>query len=129
MSGSLTISTSGTPERLKSTRLASAAWIFLPASSSMWMRTRRMRRGSPPIPLCKGGYISLPAGIGGEPRRIRLVRNHMEDDAGKNIHAADASLVDFNRSGVPLVEIVSEPDLRSADEAGAYLRELHTILR
>jgi aspartyl-tRNA(Asn)/glutamyl-tRNA(Gln) amidotransferase subunit B len=81
------------------------------------------------LPLCKGGYISLPTDTGGEPRRIRLVRIHMEEDAGKNIHAADASLVDFNRSGVPLVEIVSEPDIRSADEAGAYLRELHTILR
>src|SRR5690348_1878527 len=83
------------------------------------------------LPLCKGGYISLPADTSGEgePRRIRLVRIHMEEDAGKNIHAADASLVDFNRSGVPLVEIVSEPDIRSAEEAGAYLRELHTILR
>jgi aspartyl-tRNA(Asn)/glutamyl-tRNA(Gln) amidotransferase subunit B len=81
------------------------------------------------LPLCKGGYISLPTDISGEPRRIRLVRIHMEEDAGKNIHAADASLVDFNRSGVPLVEIVREPDIRSAEEAGAYLRELHTILR
>jgi aspartyl-tRNA(Asn)/glutamyl-tRNA(Gln) amidotransferase subunit B len=53
----------------------------------------------------------------------------MEEDAGKNIHEAESSLVDFNRSGVPLVEIVSEPDLRSAEEAGAYLRELRAILR
>ncbi len=81
-------------------------------------------------PLCKGGYIELPAERDdAEPRRIRLTRIHMEEDAGKNIHEADASLVDFNRSGVPLVEIVSEPDLRSADEAGAYLRELRSILR
>jgi aspartyl-tRNA(Asn)/glutamyl-tRNA(Gln) amidotransferase subunit B len=80
------------------------------------------------LPLCKGGYIEIGNG-GGVPRRIRLVRIHMEEDAGKNIHEADSSLVDFNRSGVPLVEIVSEPDLRSADEAGAYLRELRTILR
>ncbi len=79
------------------------------------------------LPLCKGGYIEI--GNGGQPRRIRLVRIHMEEDAGKNIHEADSSLVDFNRSGVPLVEIVSEPDLRSADEAGAYLRELRAILR
>ena len=82
------------------------------------------------LPLCKGGYIELPAhSDGAEPRRIRLTRIHMEEDAGKNIHESDASLVDFNRSGVPLVEIVSEPDLRSAGEAGAYLRELRSILR
>jgi aspartyl-tRNA(Asn)/glutamyl-tRNA(Gln) amidotransferase subunit B len=80
------------------------------------------------LPLCKGGYIEIANG-GGAPRRIRLVRIHMEEDAGKNIHEADSSLVDFNRSGVPLVEIVSEPDIRSAAEAGAYLRELRAILR
>jgi aspartyl-tRNA(Asn)/glutamyl-tRNA(Gln) amidotransferase subunit B len=80
------------------------------------------------LPLCKGGYIEIGNG-GGAPRRIRLVRIHMEEDAGKNIHEADSSLVDFNRSGVPLVEIVSEPDLRSAEEAGAYLRQLRAILR
>ena len=80
------------------------------------------------LPLCKGGYIEIGNG-GGAQRRIRLVRIHMEEDAGKNIHEADSSLVDFNRSGVPLVEIVSEPDIRSADEAGAYLRELRAILR
>ncbi|HJU11540.1 MAG TPA: Asp-tRNA(Asn)/Glu-tRNA(Gln) amidotransferase subunit GatB, partial [Candidatus Binataceae bacterium] len=79
------------------------------------------------LPLCKGGYIEI--GNGGSPRRIRLVRIHMEEDAGKNIHEAGSSLVDFNRSGVPLVEIVSEPDLRSAEEAGAYLRQLRAILR
>jgi aspartyl-tRNA(Asn)/glutamyl-tRNA(Gln) amidotransferase subunit B len=80
------------------------------------------------LPLCKGGFIEIGNG-GGAPRRIRLVRIHMEEDAGKNIHEADSSLVDFNRSGVPLVEIVSEPDIRSADQAGAYLRELRAILR
>ncbi len=78
-------------------------------------------------PVCKGGYIDLPAN-GGEPRRIRLVRIHLEEDAGKNIHAEGASLVDFNRSSVPLVEIVSEPDIRSSAEAAAYLRELRDIL-
>src|SRR6201993_2604052 len=79
------------------------------------------------LPLCKGGYIEIANG--GQHRRIRLVRIHMEEDAGKNLHEADSSLVDFNRSGVPLVEIVSEPDIRSAEEAGAYLRELRAILR
>ncbi len=78
-------------------------------------------------PVCKGGYIEIAEG--GEPKRIRLVRIHIEEDAGKNIHETGASLVDFNRSCVPLIEIVSEPDLRSAAEAGAYLRELRAILR
>jgi aspartyl-tRNA(Asn)/glutamyl-tRNA(Gln) amidotransferase subunit B len=78
-------------------------------------------------PLCVGGYIEIPANGGKKP--IRLVRIHMEEDAGKNIHEGDFSLVDFNRSGVPLVEIVSEPDLRTAEEAAAYLRELRALLR
>ena len=60
---------------------------------------------------------------------IRLVRIHLEEDAGKNIHAESASLVDFNRSGVPLMEIVSEPDIRSPEEAVAYLHELREMLR
>ncbi|HTQ25295.1 MAG TPA: Asp-tRNA(Asn)/Glu-tRNA(Gln) amidotransferase subunit GatB [Candidatus Binataceae bacterium] len=79
-------------------------------------------------PLCSGGYIELPAHASGEPKRIRLVRIHLEEDAGKNIHAENASLVDFNRSGVPLMEIVSEPDIRSPEEAVDYLRELRAIL-
>jgi aspartyl-tRNA(Asn)/glutamyl-tRNA(Gln) amidotransferase subunit B len=79
-------------------------------------------------PVCKGGYIDLPA-ANGKLRRIRLVRIHLEEDAGKNIHEPTASLVDFNRSGVPLVEIVSEPDIRSSADAGAYLHELRDILR
>jgi aspartyl-tRNA(Asn)/glutamyl-tRNA(Gln) amidotransferase subunit B len=79
-------------------------------------------------PVCKGGYLDLPA-ANGELRRIRLVRIHLEEDAGKNIHEPTASLVDFNRSGVPLVEIVSEPDIRSSADAGAYLHELRDILR
>jgi aspartyl-tRNA(Asn)/glutamyl-tRNA(Gln) amidotransferase subunit B len=67
-------------------------------------------------------------------KRIRLTRIHMEEDAGKSIHddavaGADSTLVDLNRAGVPLVEIVSEPDLRSADEATAYLRAVRSILR
>lgn len=80
------------------------------------------------LPICRGGYIELPASADNVVKRVRLVRIHLEEDAGKNIHDGGASLIDFNRSGVPLVEIVSEPDIRSAGEAVAYLRELRSIL-
>ncbi len=79
-------------------------------------------------PICKGGYVEI-ALKSGETKRIGLTRIHLEEDAGKNIHEADGSLVDLNRSGVPLVEIVSEPDMRTAEDAGAYLRALHAMLR
>jgi len=80
-------------------------------------------------PLCKGGRIEFV--LDGEPRRVRLNRIHMEEDAGKNTHVPGArySLVDYNRCGVPLVEIVSEPDLRSAAEAAAYLRAIRQLVR
>jgi aspartyl-tRNA(Asn)/glutamyl-tRNA(Gln) amidotransferase subunit B len=79
-------------------------------------------------PYATAGRIDVPL-AGGEVRRVRLVRIHLEEDAGKTIHAGRASLVDYNRAGAPLVEIVSEPDLRGADEAAAYLRELRSIVR
>ena len=84
-------------------------------------------------PVVSGGYVEI-SGDGGEPRRIRLTRAHLEEDAGKSIHdsvvaGASGSLVDLNRAGVPLLEIVSEPELRSSKEAGAYLRALRSILR
>ena len=81
------------------------------------------------LPICINGYIDIQ--VNGGPRRIRLTRIHMEEDAGKNIHdlRSDASLVDLNRAGVPLLEIVSEPDIRSAEEAGSYLRTLRAILQ
>ncbi len=81
------------------------------------------------LPLCVGGRIDIDGD--GQSRCVRLTRIHMEEDTGKNIHDAhgDASLVDFNRCGVPLLEIVSEPDIRSAQEAAAYLRKLRTILQ
>ena len=81
------------------------------------------------LPICTGGYIDLE--LNGAAKRVRLTRIHMEEDAGKNIHDAhgDASLVDLNRAGVPLLEIVSEPELRTAAEAGAYLRTLRAILQ
>ena len=81
------------------------------------------------LPICEGGHIDIS--VDGIAKRVRLTRIHMEEDTGKNIHDAHghASLVDFNRSGVPLLEIVSEPDMRSVVEAGAYLRTLRSILQ
>ena len=81
------------------------------------------------LPLCHNGYIEIEGN--GSKKRVQLTRIHMEEDAGKNIHDAhdDHSLVDLNRAGVPLLEIVSEPDLRSPDEAGRYLRSLRAILQ
>jgi aspartyl-tRNA(Asn)/glutamyl-tRNA(Gln) amidotransferase subunit B len=81
------------------------------------------------LPLCLGGRVDIETN--GNAKSVRLTRIHMEEDTGKNIHDAhgDASLVDFNRCGVPLLEIVSEPDMRSAQEAGAYLRKLRTLLQ
>ena len=80
------------------------------------------------LPICAGGGVEIS--VDGETRRIRLTRIHMEEDAGKNVHdiAAAGSGVDLNRAGVPLLEIVSEPDLRSIDEAIAYLKTLRAIL-
>ena len=78
-------------------------------------------------PLCTGGHLDLL--VDGGSRRIGLTRIHMEEDTGKNIHDGETSLVDFNRSGVPLLEIVSEPDMRNVAEAGAYLRTLRSILQ
>ncbi len=81
-------------------------------------------------PLAQRGYIE----IDNPPKRIRINRVHIEEDAGKSLHAGDQittasySLVDFNRSGVPLIEIVSEPDISSPDEARQYLEKLQRIL-
>ncbi len=84
-------------------------------------------------PISEGGEIRILT-KGGEERRIRIVRIHMEEDAGKLIHGEELgdpghSYVDLNRAGVPLLEIVSEPDLRSPEEAETYLRKLHTLVR
>jgi aspartyl-tRNA(Asn)/glutamyl-tRNA(Gln) amidotransferase subunit B len=79
------------------------------------------------LPICTGGHLGVL--VDGEMRRVGLTRIHMEEDTGKNIHEGETSLVDFNRSGVPLLEIVSEPDMRSVAEASAYLRTLRSILQ
>jgi aspartyl-tRNA(Asn)/glutamyl-tRNA(Gln) amidotransferase subunit B len=85
-------------------------------------------------PLCVDGWLDVD--VEGEVRRIGITRVHLEEDTGKTlhvgatgrIHGADYSLVDYNRAGIPLVEIVSEPDLRSAEEARAYAEELRAVL-
>jgi aspartyl-tRNA(Asn)/glutamyl-tRNA(Gln) amidotransferase subunit B len=79
------------------------------------------------LPLVKGGWLEVSAD--GEQRRIGLERVHLEEDTGKLTHVAGGSLVDFNRSGVPLMEMVSRPDLRTPAEARAYLQKLRAILR
>lgn len=77
-------------------------------------------------PLASNGWIDIE--IGGDVRRIGIRRAHMEEDTGKLFHIGDSSLVDLNRAGVPLLEIVSEPDLRTVDEMEAYARKLRAIL-
>ena len=83
-------------------------------------------------PLAKDGYVEIC--VDGEQKRIGTARIHMEEDAGKLVHegafeSSSSSFVDFNRTGVPLIEIVSSPDIRTAEEAGQYLRSLRDILR
>ena len=77
-------------------------------------------------PFSAGGHLDIE--MRGETRRIGITRVHMEEDAGKNVHQTPSSIVDLNRAGVPLVEIVGEPDLRSAAEAAEYLRTLRDVL-
>ena len=81
------------------------------------------------LPIARNGYVEIEAGS--TKKKVRIHEMHMEEDAGKLIHDEwdDTSLVDYNRSGVPLVEIVSEPDMRSADEVIAYLEKLRMIIQ
>jgi len=85
-------------------------------------------------PLCRGGHLGVETGQG--TARVGITRVHLEEDTGKSIHlgesgrirAAEAALLDFNRSGIPLMEVVSEPDIRSPEEARAYAGELRAII-
>ena len=79
------------------------------------------------IPIVENGELIIK--VGEKNKRIGITRAHLEEDAGKNSHEGKTSLVDLNRAGTPLLEIVSEPDIRSSDEAVAYLKKLHSILR
>jgi aspartyl-tRNA(Asn)/glutamyl-tRNA(Gln) amidotransferase subunit B len=82
------------------------------------------------LPICEHGWVDIASEEGGH-KRVGITRIHMEEDAGKNIHEEKSpySLVDLNRTGVPLMEIVSEPDIRTPAEAVEYMKKLRTILR
>ena len=75
-------------------------------------------------PLCEHGYVELESG-----KRIRLTRIHIEEDAGKLVHERGYTYIDYNRGGVPLIEIVSEPDISSPEEAREYVEKLQLIMR
>jgi len=80
-------------------------------------------------PICKNGFIKIKTSEG--EKQIRLNRIHLEEDAGKSLHDVDANntCIDYNRAGTPLIEIVTEPDIRSADEAFAYVSEIRKLVR
>ncbi|HEU0030852.1 MAG TPA: Asp-tRNA(Asn)/Glu-tRNA(Gln) amidotransferase subunit GatB [Kofleriaceae bacterium] len=78
-------------------------------------------------PLCEHGHLDLI--IAGAVKRVKLTRIHLEEDAGKNTHVGTLSHVDLNRAGVPLVEVVSAPELTSAEEAAEFMRSLHRLVR
>lgn len=80
------------------------------------------------LPLCRNGWIDIDLADGSR-KRIRIHRAHLEEDTGKNTHDGDATLVDLNRAGMPLLEIVTEADIGSPEEAYRFLTELRTILR
>ena len=87
------------------------------------------------LPVCVGGHLDVEV-ADGSTRRVGITRVHMEEDTGKTVHGsasgriheAEHALVDYNRAAAPLVECVSEPDIRSPEEAAAYLRELRALL-
>ena len=82
------------------------------------------------IPICQNGWVEIETPEGGK-KHVGIHEIHMEEDAGKLVHDdwGECSLVDFNRSGVPLIEIVSEPDMRSAEEVIAYLEKLRLVIQ
>lgn len=78
------------------------------------------------LPVCYEGYVDIE--VNGEPKRIGITRIHIEEDAGKLLHGVGTTRIDYNRCGVPLIEIVTEPDFRNADEVKAFLETLRSIL-
>ncbi|GMR69384.1 Asp-tRNA(Asn)/Glu-tRNA(Gln) amidotransferase subunit GatB [Aerococcus viridans] len=94
---------------------------FYPDNPKAYQTTQLWR------PIGENGWIEIE--VNGETKKIRIERLHLEEDAGKNIHGAGDSLVDLNRQGTPLLEIVSEADMRSPEEAYAYLEKIREIIR
>lgn len=94
--------------------------------------TKNFQTSQYDLPICLNGHIDIE--VNGVTKRIGITRIHMEEDAGKLVHSgntisdSDYSLVDYNRAGVPLIEIVSEPDLRSPEEARIFMEKLKAIL-
>ncbi len=78
-------------------------------------------------PLCENGFVDLE--VDGTTRRIRIRRVHLEEETGKSIHVEGYSYLDFNRSGIPLLEVVTEPDFRAVDEVQSYVQELQRLVR
>ena len=81
------------------------------------------------VPICAGGFVTIKSSTG--ERNIKLHHIHLEEDAGKSIHEMDEdfSYIDYNRAGTPLIEIVTEPDMHSAEEAGLFVTELRKLVR
>lgn len=122
----------------KAVELAVKAGLLLHCRVSLWSKMDRKNYYYPDLPkayqisqydrpLCTGGWLEIPSGEG--TKRIRIERLHLEEDAGKLLHTENGTLLDCNRCGVPLIEIVTMPDFRSADEVTAYLRELRERIR
>ena len=120
-------------------RLAAAAGLALGCTVHSWSRFDRKHYFYPDLPkgyqitqfthpICEGGKLTVETRTGGEVT-VRITRIHLEEDAGKLMHGAEGeTLLDLNRCGVPLIEIVTEPDIRSAEESTAYLRALRAAL-
>jgi aspartyl-tRNA(Asn)/glutamyl-tRNA(Gln) amidotransferase subunit B len=107
--------------RIQADNVISRKNYFYPDLPSSYQRTQY------DDPLCVGGWVEVAGD--GAPKRVGITRVHIEEDTGKSTHLADgSSLVDFNRSGVPLMEIVSEPDIASPEEARRYFQKLRQVL-
>src|SRR3990170_597671 len=120
----------------KAARLAAAMHVERLAGESFFARKNYFSPDLPKgyqisqydEPLAQGGHLDVPLADGGT-RRVTIRKIHIEEDAGKTVHRDGRRLIDFNRCGVPLVEMVTGPDLRSADEAAQYLIRLRQLLR
>lgn len=121
----------------RAVELAAMAGLALDCTVSPLCRTDRKQYFYPDLPkayqisqaelpLCRNGFLTIKT-LAGE-RRIGISRIHIEEDAGKLIHSEGSTLIDYNRSGIPLIEIVSEPDLHTGREAADYLRALRAVL-